>query len=154
MYSYGPPHMAEQKQDDQLEITYSSYVRTQDVTLKTCQRWWMIGRSGERGSGISVLAARHDDYDDDQNLVYFSFNKNLPCSHSEQNPVSSIKNKNASSFHFDQNSTLSFFGQSLAPILPDQSLSLLLFDQNSGLITLHSKSGLIDTSIKIRQHQL
>ena len=24
MYSYGPPHMAEQKQDDQLEHTYSS----------------------------------------------------------------------------------------------------------------------------------
>ena len=28
---------------------------------KTCQRRWTIGRSGERGSGISVLAARHDD---------------------------------------------------------------------------------------------
>ena len=34
-------------------------------TLKTCQRRWIIGRSGERGSGISVLAARHDDDDDD-----------------------------------------------------------------------------------------
>ena len=64
-YSYGPPHMAKQKQDDQLELTYSSYVRTQDVTLKTCQRRWIIGRKGERGSGISVLAARHDDDDDD-----------------------------------------------------------------------------------------
>ena len=61
MYSYGPPHI--EKQDDQLELTYSSYVRTQDVTLKTYQRRWMIGRSGERGSGISVLAARHDDDD-------------------------------------------------------------------------------------------
>ena len=59
------PHMAKQKQDDHLELTYSSYVRTQDVTLKTCQRRWMIERSGERGSGISVLAARHDDDDDD-----------------------------------------------------------------------------------------
>ncbi len=29
----------------------------------------MIGRSGERGSGISVLPARHDDDDDDD----FSF---------------------------------------------------------------------------------
>ena len=27
-------------------------------------RWWMIGRSGETGSGISVLVA-HDDDDDD-----------------------------------------------------------------------------------------
>ena len=61
MYSYGPPHMAKQKQDDQLEHTYSSYVRIRDVALKTCQKRWMIGRSGERGSGISVLAARHDD---------------------------------------------------------------------------------------------
>ena len=34
-----------------------------DVTLKTCQKRWMIGKSGERGSGISVLAARHDDDD-------------------------------------------------------------------------------------------
>ena len=28
MYSYGPPHIAKQKQDDQLELTYSSYVKT------------------------------------------------------------------------------------------------------------------------------
>ena len=54
-----------QKQDDQHELTYSNYVRTQDVTLKPCRRRWMIGRSGERGSRISVLAARHDDDDDD-----------------------------------------------------------------------------------------
>ena len=65
MYSYGPPHMAEQKQDDQLEHTYSSYVRIRDVALKTCQRQLMIGRSGERGSGISMLVARHHDDDDD-----------------------------------------------------------------------------------------
>ena len=32
------PHMAKQKQDDQLKPTYSSYVKTQDVTLKTCRR--------------------------------------------------------------------------------------------------------------------
>ena len=29
----------------------------------------MIGRSGERGSGVSVLAARHDD-DDDHHHVF------------------------------------------------------------------------------------
>ena len=61
MYSYGPPHIAKQKQDDQLEHTYSSYVRIRDVAPKTCQKRWMIGRSGERGSWISVLAVRHDD---------------------------------------------------------------------------------------------
>ena len=43
--------------------TYS-YVRIRDIALKTCKRRWMIGRSGERGSGISVLAARHHDDDD------------------------------------------------------------------------------------------
>ena len=58
------PHMAKQKQDDQLKHTYCSYVRIRDVALKTCQRWWTIGKSGERGSGISVRAARHDDDDD------------------------------------------------------------------------------------------
>ena len=30
---------------------------------KTCRRRWMIGRRGERGSGMSVLAAPHDDDD-------------------------------------------------------------------------------------------
>ena len=49
--------------NDVLEHTYSSYLRIRDVALKTCQRRWTIGRSGERGSGISMLAA-HDDDDD------------------------------------------------------------------------------------------
>ena len=35
----------------------------------------MIGRSGERGSGISVLAARHDD-DDDDDYIYSPVLKN------------------------------------------------------------------------------
>ena len=65
MNSHGPPHMAVQKQDDQHEHTFSSYVRIRDVVLKTYLGRWTIGRSGERGSGISVLPARHDDDDDD-----------------------------------------------------------------------------------------
>ena len=68
MYSYRPPHMAKQKQDGQLELTYSSYVRIRNVALKTCQKRWMIGRSVERGSGISVLVAPDDDDDDDDDL--------------------------------------------------------------------------------------
>ena len=39
-------------------------VRIRDVALKTCQRRRMIGRSGKRGSGISMLAAWHHDDDD------------------------------------------------------------------------------------------
>ena len=64
MYSYGPPHMAVQKQDDQHEHTFSSYVRIRDVVLKTYLGRWTIGRSGKRGSRISVLPARYDDDDD------------------------------------------------------------------------------------------
>ena len=47
----------------------SSYVRIQDVVLKTYLGRWTIGRSGERGSGISVLPARYDDDDDDDVCV-------------------------------------------------------------------------------------
>ena len=65
-----PPHMVEQKQDDQLQHTYSSYVRIRDVVLKTCRRRWSIGRNGERGSGISELVERHDDDDDDDDDIY------------------------------------------------------------------------------------
>ena len=33
----------------------------------------MIGRSGERGSGISVLVSRHDDDDDDDDDGVFKY---------------------------------------------------------------------------------
>ena len=36
MYFYGPPHMAEQKQDDQLEHTYSSYVCNPEYSSYVC----------------------------------------------------------------------------------------------------------------------
>ena len=44
----------------------------------------MIGRSGERGSGISMLAARHDDDDDFKKVTYlhtvmFQVTHNNPC---------------------------------------------------------------------------
>ena len=82
MYSCGPPHMDVQEWDDQHELTYSSYVRTRDVTLKTCRRRWMIGRNGERRSGISAQTARHDDDDD----IYY----NLTLSNATAKP---LKNK-------------------------------------------------------------
>ena len=62
------PHMAVQKQEDQHEHTFSSYVRIRDVVLKTYLERWTIGRSGEKGSGIPVLPARHDD-DDDETII-------------------------------------------------------------------------------------
>ena len=64
--------MAEQKQDDQLEHNYSSYVRIRDVAQETCQRRWTIVRSGERWSGISVLTAWHDDDDDDIYITWYT----------------------------------------------------------------------------------
>ena len=60
-FIYTPPHMVGQTQDDQHENASSTYVRIQDVALKTCRRRWTIGRSGERGSGISIPATQHDD---------------------------------------------------------------------------------------------
>ena len=51
--------MDKQKQDNQLEPAYSSFVPIRDVALKTCRKQWTIGRGGEKG--ISVLMARHDD---------------------------------------------------------------------------------------------
>ena len=75
--SYGLPHMARQKQDNQLEHTYGSSVRIRDVALKTCWRRWTIGRSGERGSGKSVLPTRHDDDDDDCLMVFPSYTSML-----------------------------------------------------------------------------
>ena len=62
--------MAVQTQDDQHEHTFSSYVRIRYVVLKTCLGRWTIGRSVERGSGISVLPARHDDDDENRSKMY------------------------------------------------------------------------------------
>ena len=56
--------MDEQRQDDQLEPTYSISVLIQDVALRTCRKQWTIEKGGEKGSGISMLMARHDDDDD------------------------------------------------------------------------------------------
>ena len=57
--------MDEQRQDVQLEPTYSSSVPILDVALRTCQKQWMIGRGGERGSEISVLIVQHDNDDNE-----------------------------------------------------------------------------------------
>ena len=67
-------HIWPSKSNDQLQLTYRSYVRIRDVALKTCQKRWTIGRSGERGSGISLPAARHDEDDD---LIHMLFNSAL-----------------------------------------------------------------------------
>ena len=80
MYSCGPPLMDVQVWDDQHELTYSSYVRTRVVILKTCRRRWVIGRNGERRSGISAQAARHDDDDDDENYLRFNADEYI-CFH-------------------------------------------------------------------------
>ena len=45
--SSGPPHMDEQRQEDQLGPTYNSSVPIHDVTLKTCRKQWTIEKEGE-----------------------------------------------------------------------------------------------------------
>ena len=68
VYSGGPLHMDEQRQDDQLEPTYNSSVLIQDVALKTCRKQWTIEKGGKKESGISVLMVWHDDHDDIQHF--------------------------------------------------------------------------------------
>ena len=58
-------HMGAQRQDDQLEPTYSSSVPIRDVTMRSFWKQWTIGRGCETGSGISVLMVWHDHDDDD-----------------------------------------------------------------------------------------
>ena len=62
-FSDRPLHMDVQMLDDQLEPIYNSSVWTQGVVSVICRKRWMIGTNGERKSGKSVLAARHDDED-------------------------------------------------------------------------------------------
>ena len=81
MFYYGPLHMAELKQGDQLKPTYSSSVRIQDVALRICQKRWTIGRSGKRGSGISMLVARQDDDYFICTIIYFNCKKNISWIH-------------------------------------------------------------------------
>ena len=57
--------MDEQRQDVQLEPTYSSSVPIRDVAMRICRNQRTIGKCGETGLGISVLITRHDDDDDD-----------------------------------------------------------------------------------------
>ena len=49
MYSFGPLHMAEQKLGDQLEPTYSSYVRIRGVARSTCRKGWTVGEVAREG---------------------------------------------------------------------------------------------------------
>ena len=65
------------KAGDQHEHTFSSYVRIRVAVLKIYLGRWTIGRSGERGSGISVLPARDDDDDDDEINILESLKLNM-----------------------------------------------------------------------------
>ena len=59
--------------------TYSQQLcEDTEVVQKTCLRRWTIGKSGERGSGISVLPARHDDDDKSTAYIYLSIYSH-PC---------------------------------------------------------------------------
>ena len=72
MYSHGPPHMAKQKQDDQLEHTYSSYVRIRDAAPEELPEAMNDREKWRERVRISVLAARHDDNDDISLQIIFN----------------------------------------------------------------------------------
>ena len=65
MYSYGPPHMAKQMQDVQLEHTYRSYVKIRDVALEDLPEVMNDREKWRERVRDIVLAARHDDDNDD-----------------------------------------------------------------------------------------
>ena len=68
--------MDEQSLNNQLESIYNNSVPIQDVALKTSRERWTIEPGGMRGSGRSLLAARHnDDNDDDLCNNSFSYYK-------------------------------------------------------------------------------
>ena len=66
MYSNGPPHMTGQKQDDQLEHTFSRYVRIRGCNPEDLLEAMNDREKWRERSGISVLAARHDDDDQEE----------------------------------------------------------------------------------------
>ena len=57
--------MDEQRQEIQLEPTYSNSVPIRNVALRICRKQWTIGRCVERGFVITALVVRDDDDDDD-----------------------------------------------------------------------------------------
>ncbi len=57
MYSYGPPHMAKQKQDDRLEHTYSSYVFANPAALQPEGRAEMVFLSDSNPRELAKVAA-------------------------------------------------------------------------------------------------
>ena len=54
--------MDEQRKDEQQDAIYKS-VQINDVAFKTYRNPLTIEKGGGRGSGRSILAVRHDDYD-------------------------------------------------------------------------------------------
>ena len=81
--------------EDQLDLIYNSSVRTQVVVKKTCQKRWMIESNGERKFRKSLLAARHDDNDDDMRtpksvLKYETYKILLNFKIRTDHPISSI----------------------------------------------------------------
>ena len=67
-----PSHVRAKAYDVQLEPKYSCSMLIRGVIMRICRKQWMIVRCGERGSGISVLIARHDDDDDDDDEIWFN----------------------------------------------------------------------------------
>ena len=69
MYPRRSLHMDEERQDHQLEPTYTSSVPIRDEVLKTSRKQWTTEKVGEKGTGIYVLMARLDDDDEDDDMI-------------------------------------------------------------------------------------
>ena len=125
MYSYWHLHMAKQKQGDQLEPTYSSSVRIRGVALRTCRKRWTIGRGGERGSGISVQIAWHDD-DDNYLLRVLIIIKYLKLCANRLLLLSSLSNRFYSQLGLQNTQTFSLQRVKTPPTSPEMTLNNLV----------------------------
>ena len=93
------PHMAVQKQGDQLESTYSSSVRIRDLARRTWQKRWTIWRSGERGSVISELVARQDDNESSFHLSWHNIFPLVPTAEVNQVNIVLLLCSSGSTYH-------------------------------------------------------
>ena len=60
-FFYRPQHIDVPALAKPQELTYNSFVQTQNIVWKTYREWWMIGTKGEGESGKSVVVVWLDD---------------------------------------------------------------------------------------------
>ena len=100
MFSNGPLHTDEQVLADQQELINNSSVRTLDVVMKTCRKWWNIETNGKTESGKSMQAARHEDDDKEEKRKKNILNNLKKCLYRNKNKTLHMKERLITFFFF------------------------------------------------------